>query len=160
MKKIRRNALTQTPSPQASYVNPNSSSTTLDPLNPTTIATFKISGPNNPSPCKIRVNVKQDVSGIITLSSAQAMEEIPQVEEEETKEDKTEKKEGEEGKEGETPKEGEVSFDGRPEVKCTTIPLPRFNAPSNSLALLACSATGGQGSPQEEVQEDLAFFLH
>ncbi|GMH52695.1 hypothetical protein TrRE_jg8912, partial [Triparma retinervis] len=89
---------------KASYVGVDSSSTTLDPLNPTTIATFKIAGPANAEPCKIRVNVKQDVSGIITLSSAQAMEEIPQ-EEEEVKE--AEKKEGEEGKEGEAPKEGE-----------------------------------------------------
>lgn len=90
---------------KAAYAPVDASSNTLDPNAPTDIVTFKIDAPQSADPVKIRVNVKQDVSGIITLSSAQAVEEIPQ-EEEEVKEAEREG-EGGEAKEGEAPKEGE-----------------------------------------------------
>jgi heat shock protein 4 len=61
------------------------------------IATFKIKMPVGEDK-KVRVNVKQDIHGIITLSSAQMVEEI---EEEPTE---VEAKEGEEPKEGEKKK--------------------------------------------------------
>lgn len=60
------------------------------------IVTFNIHAPNDqaPSDAKIRVNVKQDVHGVIALSSAQLVEEV---EEEENKESVAESKEAEEG---------------------------------------------------------------
>jgi len=75
------------------------------------IATFQIksiaSGEN-----KIRVNVKQDLHGIVSLSSAQVIEEIMEEEEpaEAAKEGEAKKEEAkeEEGAEGEAKKEGEV----------------------------------------------------
>ncbi len=75
---------------------------------PTDICEFKIEGPVTDQPQKIRVNVKQDVSGIITLSSAQAMEEV--IEEPEAK------KEGEEAKEGAAADEAKEE-DGKPKKK-------------------------------------------
>ena len=77
---------------------------------PLELATFTIDAPESATPNKIRVNVKQDVSGIITLSSAQSMEEIEEeAKAEEAKAEET--KEGEETKaaEGEAPAEPVVA---------------------------------------------------
>jgi heat shock protein 4 len=81
---------------KASYGDVSAAGSRLDASTPPEIATFTITAPDAATPNKIRVNVKQDVSGIVTLSSAQSMEEVK---EEEGKE--PEAKEGEEGKEGE-----------------------------------------------------------
>ena len=72
---------------------------------------------------QIRVNVKQDVSGIITLSSAQAMEEIPP-EEQAEEEGKGEEKEGEGEKEGEKVRGGEWRGEERSEELRTQFLAP------------------------------------
>lgn len=68
---------------------------------PREIATFTINAPEN-SENKIRVNVKQDIHGCITLSSAQMVEEIVEEEMEGESTPPAETKEGEEGKKEET----------------------------------------------------------
>jgi heat shock protein 4 len=65
------------------------------------IATFSINAPNDVD-CKIRVNVKQDIHGSLTLSSAQMVEEIP--DEEEKAEEGAEAAKTEEPKEPKKPK--------------------------------------------------------
>lgn len=85
---------------KASYNDIPAGSDTLASSTPTDLCTFKISAPVSDAPTKIRVNVKQDLSGIITLSSAQSMEELPPDPEPEVKE-------GEEGKEGTEQKDDE-----------------------------------------------------
>jgi len=62
------------------------------------IATFIIKAPEGPEN-KIRVNIKQDINGIILLSSAQMVEEVM---EEEPTESETEMKDGEENKKEES----------------------------------------------------------
>ena len=90
------------PHEQASYDTISSTSSTLSPDTPLDICTFKIEAPSGSGPNKVRVNVKQDVSGIITLSSAQSMEEVPPDPEPEAKEgDETKTDAATEPKEGE-----------------------------------------------------------
>lgn len=67
------------------------------------IATFHINAPAD-ADCKIRVNVKQDISGSLTLSSAQMVEEI--VEEEKPAEEGGAESKAPEGGEGDAAKEG------------------------------------------------------
>ena len=67
------------------------------------IAAFTIKAPAGEEK-KIRVNVKQDINGCISLSSAQMVEEIEEEEEEEPAAEEAEKKEDEEAKTEEEPK--------------------------------------------------------
>lgn len=81
---------------------------------PREIVTFKIKSPGN-AENKIRVNVKQDIHGSITLSSAQMVEEI----EEETK-DEPEVKDSEDAKKGEEGKK-EVEVTKKKKIKKTNL---------------------------------------
>jgi heat shock protein 4 len=76
------------------------------------IASFHINAPAD-TDCKIRVNVKQDIHGSLTLSSAQMVEEI--IEEEPAKEEEA-KSEGGEAKADDKPKEAK-----KPKLKKTNL---------------------------------------
>jgi heat shock protein 4 len=83
------------------------------------IATFQINAPAD-AEAKIRVNVKQDIHGSLTLSSAQMVEEIPEPEEEATPpaEDGAEAKTAEEGAEAKAEEKKEAK---KPKLKKTNL---------------------------------------
>ena len=111
---------------------------------PLDLATFTIDAPTSDAPNKIRVNVKQDVSGIITLSSAQSMEEVP-VEETKVEETKDEEMKDAGSEAGSESKEGDAAAEGAdaatpPEPKAEEVVVPKKKYKKTNLTFTVASA--------------------